>query len=93
MKVKVLKGVLDKYPDDMEVVISYQGYEDRFSVEGEFAVLRAEINHCTYTTKWESNVDYYSFVEETCVYADQINGKKVDVQIPMQKKEVLVLEV
>lgn len=77
----------------MEVVISYQGYEDKFFVEGEFSTLRTSINHCSYTTKWESNVDYYSFVEETCVYADQINGKKVDVQIPMQKKEVLVLEV
>ena len=92
MKIKHLKELINKYPDDLEVVILYKdNYLEH--IEDEFSIFKSSVNHCNYTTKFQSNIDYYSFTEETFVYADQIDGKMRDVQIPMQKKEVLILEI
>lgn len=89
MKLKDLKEKLSKYPDDMEVIVSHLD-----GIEGEFAIFSSSIYHCNYTTKWQSEIDYYSLNEETWhYYCDEFEGKKQDVQIPMTKKDVLIIEV
>ena len=92
MNVKRLKELLNTFPDDMEVLIAYK---DNYGecIEDYFAIYQSKVNHCTYTTKWQSNFDYYSFREETCEYRDEIDGKIVEVSVPMNKKDVVILEV
>ncbi len=92
MKIKHLKEALSQYPDDMEVLIIYKDNYGE-NIEDEFAIFQSSINYCNYTTKWQSNIDYYSFTEEICDYCDEFDGKKQDVQIPMTKKDVLIIEV
>jgi hypothetical protein len=87
MKLKDLKEKLAQYPDDLEVLI----YGD--NIEDDFAIFKTSINHCTYTTKWQSEIDYYSFTEEICEYRDEVKGKITEGQIPMTKKDVLIIEV
>lgn len=90
MNIKQLKEKLNQFPDDMEVLI---GNFDWFEFENEFNVSKIELNHCNYTNKWSSNVDYYSKDEEYCGYRDVIDGKILDVKIPMERKEFVILEI
>ena len=92
MKIKHLKELINKYPDDLEVVILYR---DNYSehIEDEFSIFKSSVNHCTYTTKWQSCIDYYSFTEEICECMDEVEGKIEEIQIPMTKKDVLIIEV
>lgn len=88
MKIKDLKEKLNQFPDDMEVLIGdYDCYENEFNIS------KRELNHCNYTTKFQSEVDFYSFKEDTCKYKDEIDGKIVVVKIPMERKEFVILEV
>jgi hypothetical protein len=92
MKNSHLQEILKTFPDDMEILIVYKdNYGER--VEDEYAIFKTSINHCNYTTKWQSNIDYYSFDENVCEYVDECDGKKVEGTIEMQKKEVVVMEV
>lgn len=92
MNVKRLKELLNTFPDDMEVLIAYK---DNYGecIEDYFAIYQSRVNHCTYTTKWQSNVDFYSFQEETCEFRDEIGGKIVRASLPTNKKDVVILEV
>ena len=92
MKLIHLKALLDNYPDDMEVLIVYKD-NFREHIEDEFAIRQSRIYHCVYTTKWQSNIEYYSFTENICEYRDEIEGKLVDGEIVMERKEVVILEV
>ena len=92
MKIKYLKETLSKYPDDLEVVILYKDNYDEH-IEDEFSIFPSSLNHCNYTTKWQSNIDYYSFTEKTFEYRDDIGNKICQVHIPMTKKDVLIIEV
>jgi hypothetical protein len=92
MKLIHLKALLENYPDDMEVLIVYKD-NYREHIEDEFAIRQSRIHHCVYTTKWQSNIEYYSFTENTCEYRDEIDGKLVDGEISMERKEVVILEV
>ena len=92
MNVKRLKELLNTFPDDSEVLIVFK---DDYGecIEGDYTIYQSRVNHCTYTTKWQSNVDFYSFLEDTCEYRDEIDGKIVDVSAPTNKKDVLILDV
>lgn len=95
MNVKRLKELLNTFPDDLEVLIVYK---DNYGecIEDDYTIYQSKVNHCTYTTKWQSNVDFYSFREETCEYRDEdwtIGGKIVEVSVPTNKKDVVILEV
>lgn len=92
MNVKRLKELLNTFPDDSEVLIVFK---DDYGecIEGDYTIYQSKVNHCTYTTRWQSNFDYYSFREETCEYRDEIDGKIVEVSVPMNKKDVVILEV
>jgi hypothetical protein len=88
MKLKNLIEKLKEFPEDMEVIIG-----DCDWYENEFNISKIELNHCNYTNKWSSNVDYFSENEDTCVYRDEIDGKIVVVKIPMERKEFVILGV
>jgi hypothetical protein len=88
MKIKNLIEKLNQFPEDLEVIIG-----DGDWYEKEFDVSKIELNHCNYTTKWQSNIDYLSSDYVNCVYKDEIDGKIVVVKIPMERKEFVILEI
>lgn len=87
---KRLQELLSQYPWDCEVILASSS-EHGYRFENLFSVDSTEINHCNVTTKWESNVDYYSFTDTKCVYRDQVDGKIVELEVPMSKEKVIVL--
>ena len=87
MKNKDLQEFLKQHPDDMEVLIDYDTVYD-----GELIIIRKELYHCNYTTKWQSNIDFYSIYDEPAVYKDEIDGKIVEMKIPTEKKEFIILD-
>jgi hypothetical protein len=88
MNIKQLIEKLNQFPEDLEVIIGdCDWYENKFNIS------KIELNHCNYTNKWSSNVDYWSQDEDTCVYKDEIDGKIVVVKIPMERKEFVFLEI
>ena len=88
MKNKDLQEFLKHHPDDMEVLIEYGGGV----YDGELTLKRKDLYHCNYTTKWQSNFDFYSEHDEDCVYKDEIDGKIVAIRIPTEKKEFIILD-
>jgi hypothetical protein len=88
MKIKDLIEKLKEFPEELEVII---GGCDWY--ENEFNISKIELNHCNYTNKWSSNVDYFSQYDDTCVYSDVIDDKVVVVEIPMERKEFVILEI
>lgn len=91
MNNKALQEILKKYPDDMEVLIVYKGGYSEV-LEDDFGVYGTTANHCTYSHKWANDISYYSFLEKSFVYKDQVEGKLVDVELAMQTKDVILLE-
>jgi hypothetical protein len=87
MKAKDLIEKLQKYPEDMEVLINYDGIYD-----GEITVNRKDLYHCNCTSKWQSNFNFYTKYDEPYVYKDEVDGKIVVVKIPTEKKEFIVLD-
>lgn len=87
MKNKDLQEFLKQHPDDMEVLIDYDTVYD-----GELIIIRKDLYHCNYTTKWQSNIDFYSIYDEPAVYKDEIDGKIVEMKIPTEKKEFIILD-
>jgi hypothetical protein len=88
---KRLQEILSQYPDDFEVILATRR-KHGYCFENEFTIDNMEVNHCSYTTKWQSNIDHYSFVDTKCEYRDEFDGKLVDLEIPMVTKRVIVLE-
>jgi len=86
MNIKQLKEKLNQFPEELEVIIG-----DCDWYENEFNISKIELNHCNYTNKWSSNVDYFSQNEDSYVYSDEIDGKIVVVKIPMERKEFVIL--
>ena len=78
---KRLQELLSQYPDDIEDILA-TSRKHRYHFENEFSIDNMEVNHCNYATKWQSNIDYYSFVDAKCGYRDEVNGKLVDLEIP-----------
>lgn len=87
MKVKELIEKLQKYPEDMEVLINWDSIYD-----GEIIVTRKDLYHCNCTSKWQSNFDFYSEYNEPCVYKDEVDGKIVAMKVPTERKEFVVLD-
>lgn len=94
MNVKRLKELLNTFPDDLEVLIVYK---DNYGecIEEDYTIYQSKVNHCTYTTRGQSNDDFYSFREKTYEYEyrDKIDGKIVRVSLLTNKKDVVILEV
>ena len=89
MKIKDLKEKLNEYPDDMELLVN-GGY---FYSEN-LNFYKVEISYCEYSTHWNSNARNYSHkTVDTHKYQDFIDGKTVSIEIPMEKKEFVILEV
>lgn len=88
MNIKELKEKLNEFPDDMEVLIDY-GNE---IYDGEFIIIRKDLYHCNYTTKWQSNIDFYSIYDEPAVYKDDVDGKIVEMKVPTEKKEFIIFD-
>ena len=87
MKNKDLQEFLQKYPDDMEILIDCGFYYD-----GELIIKKKELYHCNCTSKFQSNFDFYSEKDEPCIYKDLVNGKIVQMKIPTEKKEFIILD-
>jgi hypothetical protein len=87
MKNRALQEILSQYPDDLEVLVDYGNMWD-----GEFIIHKKSLYHCSYTSKWEGNVDFYSIWAESCCYRDEIERKIVTIEIPTVKKEFLVID-
>lgn len=94
MNVKELREKLNQFPDDMEVLITYRDpvYWE-LQIEYEYKLIKSLVKHCTYTTKWQSNIDYYSFEDDTYTYRDEVDGKLVDMKVHTEQKEFVILEV
>ena len=95
MTVKDLKEQLNQFPDDMEVFIKY--YNDYDGEEDSLArvlqVYNSIVNHCTYIDWRSNNVEYISLKNDTCVYRDMNRlGNFIDVKLPTNKKEVVILD-
>jgi hypothetical protein len=88
---KRLQELLSQYPDDTEVILVTRR-KHSYCFENEFSIDNMEVNHCNYTTKWQSNIDHYSFVNTKCEYRDEVKGELVNLEIPMVTKRVIVLE-
>ncbi len=88
MKNKDLQEFLQKYPDDIEVLIYYgdQIYD------GELIIIKKDLYHCNYSTKRQNYIDFYSIYDEPCIYKDEVNGKIVQMKIPTEKKEFIILD-
>lgn len=87
MKNKELQELLKKHPDDMEVLINFN-----IDYDGEITVEKKNLYHCNYTTKWQSNIDFYSETDENVCYKDDIDGKIVAIKIPTERKEFIILD-
>jgi hypothetical protein len=88
---KRLQEILSQHPDDFEVILATRR-KHGYCFENEFSIDNMEVNHCNYTTKWQSNIDHYSFVNTKCEYRDEVKGELVNIEIPMVTKRVIVLE-
>ena len=87
MKVKELIEKLQQYPEDMEVLIDWDPIYD-----GEIIVTKKDLYHCNCTSKFQSNFDFYSEYDEPCVYKDEVGGKIVEIKVPTEKKEFVILD-
>jgi len=87
MKIKELIEKLKEFPEDMELLIN----EEHFYAEN-LILYKDEISYCEYSTHWNSNALNYSHkTVETLKYQDFIDGKTVSIEVPMEKKEVVML--
>ena len=92
MKNKDLQELLQKYPDDMDVVIShFDGYERCYTWDMGF--LKGTLDCATYTSKFQSNMEEYDLNKDFIEFVDEIEGEKSLVRVPTFKKEVVILEV
>lgn len=93
MKVKDVKELLNQFPDDMDFIITHDdGEEGDYCYEIEFTLTQESVNHCNYSTTSVNDIDYYSFEDDICLIKDMIEGKWEYIELPMNKKEVVVLE-
>lgn len=94
MKNKELQELLKIFPDDMEVILHYSS--DCYIVyENNFVVDNRELGYGSYPTKWRpENEIYDKYINSPCkVAVDYIDNKIIYKDIPLTKKDVLVLEV
>jgi hypothetical protein len=94
MKNKELKELLEMFPDDMEVVLHYSS--DLYVVyENDFVVDNRELGYCSFPTKWRLKEEVYGkfFTDTYHARTDYKDGQKIYEDIPLTKKDVLVLEV
>lgn len=92
MKNKYLQEFLQKYPDDIEVVISHHdGYERCHTCD--IDCMEGTLDYATYTSKYQSNMEEYDYGKSSIDFVDEVNGKKVVVSVPTTKKDVLILDI
>lgn len=92
MKNSELQEILKKYPDDIDVLIGNSDSDGVF-IDDLYDIVKEEVNFANYSTKWQNEIDYYSYGEEDSItYRDELNGKLTEVTIPTTKKEVLLLK-
>lgn len=94
MKNKELKELLEMFPDDMEVVLHYSS--DLYVVyENDFVVDNRELGYASFPTKWRPKNEIYckSFTDTYSAATDYKDRQIVYEDIPLTKKDVLVLEV
>jgi hypothetical protein len=87
MKIKDLVEKLKEFPEDMELLVN----GEHFYAEN-LIFYKDEISYCEYSTHWNSNALNYSHkTVDTLKYQDFVDGKTVSIEIPMKKKEVVML--
>ena len=90
MKIKDLIKKLKEFPEDMELLVEYDTY---FNIDN-FNIYKEERSYCKYSTHWNSNAIYYGYKDaDNFKYLDFIDGKNVSIEIPTERKEVVILEV
>jgi hypothetical protein len=90
MKIKDLIEKLNQFPEDMELLVNF----DSFFYMNNFNLYKDEISYCEYSTHWNSNaIDYAHKTVDTLKYQDYIDGKTVSIEIPMERKEFVILGV
>ena len=87
MKIKELIEKLKEFPEDMELLVEGEHFYSE-----NLNVYKDEISYCEFSTHWNSNARNYSHeTVDTHKYQDFIDGKTVSIEIPMEKKEVVML--
>jgi hypothetical protein len=90
MKIKDLIKKLKEFPEDMELLVNVETY---FDIDN-FNIYKDERSYCKYSTHWNSNAIYYGYKDvDNFRYLDFIDGKNVSIEIPTERKEVVILEV
>jgi hypothetical protein len=88
MKIKNLIEKLNQFPEDMELLANVDCF---FYIEN-FNLYKDEMSYCEYSTHWNSNArDYAHKTVDTLKYQDYIDGKTVSIEIPMERKEFVIL--
>ena len=87
MKIKELIEKLKEFPEDMELLVELEHFYSE-----NLNVYKDEISYCEFSTHWNSNARNYAYkTVDTLKYQDFIDGKTVSIEIPMEKKEVVML--
>ena len=90
MKIKELIEKLKEFPEDMELLVNV----DCFCYSENFNLYKEKMSYCEFSTYWNSNARNYSHkTADTHKYRDFIDGKTVSIEIPMERKEVVILGV
>jgi hypothetical protein len=90
MKIKDLIEKLNQFPEDMELLANVDCF---FYIEN-FNLYKDEISYCEYSTHWNSDARHYTHkTVDTLKYQDYIDGKTVSIEIPMERKEFVILEI
>lgn len=83
---KQLQQILQQYPEDIEIL-----FEENCDYYNEVVIGKDSLYHFNYTSKFQSNVDYYSKIDEVFEYKDLFNGKIVEVKVKGKFNDFLVI--
>jgi hypothetical protein len=87
MKIKELIEKLKEFPEDMELLVNGEHFYSENLI-----FYKDEISYCKYSTHWNSNAIHYGYKDaDNYKYQDFVDGKTVSIEIPMKKKEVVML--
>jgi hypothetical protein len=88
MKIKDPIEKLKEFPEDMELLVDVECYSD---IEN-FNIYKDERSYCKYSTYWNNNASNYAHkTVGTHKYQDFIDGETVSIEIPMERKEFVIL--
>ena len=96
MKNKDLQELLQKYPDDMEVIFHYRSDLENV-YDNDFVAYNTTLGYCSYKSSMKENNEVYGkFMSPTynaVVGYDSYMGGVITEHIPLIDKNVFVLEV